>query len=227
MGAFDGWLAHDLDCCECQHVFDVQLNPFTSLMLPISNVHMDGKSFQVDEEISLMTCLRDFFSRKRQGPIRCPKCSFRCTVSSERLDGIPRGTRTSKSSSLDRSSTDEEINNYSRRLSGLSDLLETKERPMGGVVYRARASFDYKEFQNNHLKPTKSGSRWATVKEAIATAKDALFHDAHVRCIAEKLSKAGIRWIHADAHVHAQTYIAKSPKVHNEIQSSDVTAGCD
>lgn len=232
LGGFDGLLSHSLDCCECGHIFDVQLNPFTSLMLPIPNVHMDGRAFMVDEDICLEACLRDFFSTKRQGPILCPKCSFQCTVSSEtktevmpvKKESVIRG---SACSSLDVSSVEEDINNCgsSRKSSGLSDILvETKGRmtSIGGVVYRSHASFDLKEFQNNSLRPSMPsvGTKTAVVKDVTTAARTSPFHDAHVKNFREKLHKVGIPWIKSESHVYAKTAIAKSPKVRKSPKES-------
>ena len=218
-GGFDGLLAHRLECCRCSHHFDVQLNPFTSLMLPISNVQADFHEFTVDDGVTLESCLRDFFQTKRQGPIRCPKCSFHCTLSSWTDQARSSSAERISGSSTSPSTTDEEINNCHRNHRGLSHLLlkedKRQETPTSGVVYRCCASFDYKEFQNNTIKPSKpdADNKEAMVKQILSLANNARFNEAMIHTCAKKLQEIDIPWTEADSHVHATTSIAKSPKV--------------
>lgn len=220
LGCFDGLLSHSFVCLECGHTFDRQLNPFTSLMLPIPNVRMNGEGFTVDDDLSVKACLRDFFANRRQGPIQCPKCSFLCTLTGEMGTDFVRDSNCWGSSYQmeRRSSLDEEINNYSRRSSGLSDLLMTEKEnrsPMGGVVYRSRASFDLKEFSNNSFKPVTPGSKTkhTVLKEIIKSAQASPLHDARFHFLSKRLKHVGIDWIRSESHVCAQTAIGKCPKV--------------
>ena len=123
LGAFDGMLSHALTCCDCNHAFDMHLNPFTLLMLPIPTMAVDPLTASIETEITLEECLQDYFSTKRQGPIRCPKCSLRCTVSCDMKvesmattscnarPGRSHLTALPPSTSFGRSSEEEEFNN--------------------------------------------------------------------------------------------------------------------
>eukprot|EP00210_Caulerpa_lentillifera_P008435 g8047.t1 len=136
-GAFEGLLSHHLECRECSHVFNVQLNHFTSLLLPITQVRLEDREFRIEAGTNLEDCLTEYFANKIQGPICCPKCSFYCTLTSvtkgdlgmikqqQQQQSLRRSASSSTSIVIDeRSSFEEEINNFTTlKCTGLTDIL--------------------------------------------------------------------------------------------------------